>query len=71
MVGSDSNGSVETAMGFAIASGEQDLHGLFAKESTMGVGVVWRVHVLRVLWQAPWPQRPYLLRSIPYHGLLV
>ena len=40
MVGLDPNGGVEAVTGFAIASGEQDLHGLFAEESAMGVNVV-------------------------------
>ncbi|KAK7859282.1 hypothetical protein CFP56_006859 [Quercus suber] len=35
----------------------------------MGIGVVRRVHVLRVLRQAPRPRRPHLLRLI--HHLLV
>ena len=70
-VGSDPNGGVEAATGFAIASGEQGLRRLFAEESAMGVGVVRRVHVPRVLRQAPRPRRPHLLRPIRHHGLLV
>ena len=68
--GSDPNGGFEAATGFAIASGEQGLRGLFAEESAMGVGVVRRVHVPRVLRQVPWPRRPHLLRPIRHHGLL-
>ncbi|KAM0980511.1 hypothetical protein FF1_013839 [Malus domestica] len=55
---------LSTALGPAIAVGEQDLHGLLPIEPAVGFGFVWRLHVLTMLRQAPRAQRPHLVQSV-------